>query len=276
MSDTNLATDAPVDAPVLNADPAPDPAPDPSPEPAPQPRMIPADVLVREVTPLRAKNRELEAALEEHRRQNRAQQELIEGMRRNGNGDASATGQNGATHAPAPRQSEVSQADIDRRAADLLFQRDAASVNSAGSAAYGNDWNGSVSILGSFGLDTPDFISSIMEVAGRDKTHEVVRAMTADPSIAASMAAMTPARRIAEITRISERMATKAAPAAGDKGAAPAAPAPAPAKTVSQAPRPAPSVQANAGKVVDWWSDKASDAEFSKGWEEKHGRRGRR
>jgi hypothetical protein len=272
MTDTNLAPDAP--EPVLNADPAPETSPELPLETPPQPRMIPADVLVREVTPLRAKNRELEAALEEHRRRDRDHQELIARLQRNSNGQADPTPQ--PRHEP-PQQ--VTQSDIDRRAMELNFQRDASQVSSAGVQAYGGQWNDSLNILQSFDLNTPDFISSIMDVAGRDKTHEVVRAITEDPSKAAAMATMSPARRIAEITRISERMATKATTGATPV-AKPAEPAASPAKTVSQAPRPAPHVEANTGKTFDWNSkdqDKMSDVEWSKAFNERmHARSPRR
>jgi hypothetical protein len=268
MSDTNLATDTP--EPVLNADPAPETAPELPLETPPQPRMIPADVLVREVTPLRAKNRELEAALEEHRRRDREHQELIARLQRSGNGQADPPPQ--PRHEP---QQQVTQSDIDRRAMELNFQRDASQVSSAGVQAYGVQWNDSLNILQSFDLNTPDFISSIMDVAGREKTHEVVRAITEDPSKAAAMATMSPARRIAEITRISERMDSKAMVANATKLsnlALPAERAAAPAKTVSQAPRPAPHVEANTGKTFDWNSkdqDKMSDVEWSKAFNER-------
>jgi hypothetical protein len=271
MSDTNLA-DPPADETPIAGDPPADlqtpPAEAPS-EPAPQgPRMVPVDVLVREVTPLRAKNRELESALDEHRRQLAEARGLLERFQRAPNG-----ADPNASPAPAPRPTEqgYSQQDIDRRAAELNFQRDASAVSEAGNRAYGQRWADSINILGSFNLNTADFISAVMDVAGRDKTHEIVNEIAQNPETAATLASMTPTRRIAELTRMAERMTTKAATPATS---VPVAPAAAPAKNVSKAPPPAPSVTANAGQVVDWRSDKASDEDFSKGWNERYLRRG--
>jgi hypothetical protein len=269
MSDTNLA-DPPADETPIAGDQSPDlptpPAEAPS-EPAPQgPRMVPVDVLVREVTPLRAKNRELESALDEHRRRLTAAEDLVKQFQqRNANGDTATTA------APRPTEQGYSQQDIDRRAAELNFQRDASAVSEAGNRAYGQRWADSINILGSFNLNTADFISAVMDVAGRDKTHEIVNEIAQNPETAATLASMNPTRRIAELTRMAERMTTKAAPPATS---VPVAPAAAPAKTVSKAPPPAPSVTANAGQVVDWRSDKASDEDFSKGWNERYLRRG--
>jgi len=83
------------------------------------------------------------------------------------------------------------------------------------------------------------------------------------------------ARRIAEITRISERMASKATTGATPV-AKPAEPVAAPAKTVSQAPKPAPRVEAHAGEKREFWDDKVSDDEFSKGWNDRYMNRGAR
>lgn len=265
MTDQLATETPPADPAVLSAaDPAgTEPSPQPEPQPEPAQRTVPVETFMREVTPLRAKVRDLELRGEEDRRRLAEAQELITRLQRTG------TEPNAQPPAPTPRQPEqqFTQADIDRRAAELNFQRDAQHVIAAGRTAYGGDWESSVSLLSSFGLDTPDFISSIMDVAGRDKTHDVVRAITVDSSIVAGLSSMSPVRRIAEITRIAERMNAKPAAAA-----APAAPAAPPAKTVSKAPPPAPAVVPSAGKAIDWNSadqDKMSDDEWSRNWEER-------
>ena len=263
MSDTNLA-DPPVDETPIAGDPPAElpttPAEAPA-EPAPQgPRTVPLETFTREVTPLRAKVRDLELAREEDRRRLQEAQELLARFQRDPN----------APPAPAPRPTEqgYSQQDIDRRAAQQVFERDAQAVSEAGVKSYGQRWADSINILGSFNLNTADFISAVMDVAGRDKTHEIVNEIAQNPETAATLASMNPTRRIAELTRMAERMGTKAS---APPAAATATP---PAKTVSKAPPPAPSVTANAGQVVDWRSDKASDDEFSKGWNERYLRRG--
>lgn len=254
-----LATETPpVDPAVLTAGDPPSVDP-PQPEPEPAPRTIPVETFTREVTPLRAKVRDLELAREEDRRKLAEANELIARFQRPANGSEPPQ-----PSAP-PRQTEVTQADIDRRALELNFQRDAQSVSEAGARAYGARWGDSVNILQSFGLNGADFIASIMEVTGRDKSHEVVHEIAQKPEIAAALASMSPARRIAEITRISERMTVKpAVPPA----AAPPSPPP---KTVSSAPPPAPRVESNARKVLDWATeqDKMNDQEWSRNWEER-------
>lgn len=266
MSDTNLS-DPPVDeTPIAGEPPSPDPPPpaESPPEPASPPRMVPVDVLVREVTPLRAKIRETDAALDETRRQLNDARQLLERFQRQPGTDPNAA------PAPAQRSTEqvYSQQDIDRRATELNFQRDAQAVKDAGAKSYGDRWDGYVNILASLGLDTMEFVSSIMDVAGRDKTHEVVHEIVQDPVAAAALARLSPVRRIAELTRMAERMTNKSAAPATSASAAP------PAKTVSKAPPPAPRVESNAGQMTDWRSDKASDDEFSKGWNERYLRRG--
>jgi hypothetical protein len=266
MSDNNLA-DPPADETPIAGDQSPD-LPTPPAEPSAEPeRTVPLKTFADTTLSLRSKLRDSEAALEEHRRQLAEARGLLERFQRAPNGaDPSSS------PAPAPRPAEqgYSQQDIDRRAVELNFQRDASAVSEAGNRAYGQRWADSINILGSFGLNSADFVQSIMDIAGRDKSHEIVHEIAQNPETAATLASMNPTRRIAELTRMAERVTAKASPAAP----APSAPAAAPAKNVSKAPPPAPRVDSSAGQVVDWRSDKASDDEFSKGWNERYLRRG--
>lgn len=264
MTDQITATEAPIDPAVLGTTepPADDTPPASEPQPEPTARTIPLETFTREVTPLRAKVRDLELGREEDRRQLAQARELLERFQRSGsNAEPSAP-----TPTAQPTTRQPTQAEIEQAAFQLNFQRDAARVIEAGQRAYGaKQWQDSVAIMQSFGLDNVEFVNSVMEIAGRDKAHEVVHALTQEPEKAVALASMSPARRIAEITRISERMTAKPAAAA----ASVQAPKP-PAKTVSQAPAPAPRVEPTAGTVVDWRSDKASDDEFSRGWNERY------
>ena len=272
-----LATETPVDpalAAVVIDPPAEPPATDPNPEPSPSPspRMIREDVFVREVTSLRGRARETESALEETRRQLRESQELLTRLQRNG------TDPN-APPAPTPRRHEPSQHvsnEIEQKAFELNFQRDMQRVKEAGSRAYGQQtWDESVGLLGSFGLDTGDFVYSIMDVAGIDKSHEVVRELVKDPERLVAIKHMSSARRIAEIARISEKMTAPklAEPAEPPKPAAP------PPKTVSRAPEPPPPVQGSASKLFNWDTDqdKLDDGDWSRQFDERlRARAGRR
>lgn len=259
MSDEN--TDTIVD-PALTADPPPADPPQPEPSPEPQPRMIPADVLVREVTPLRAKLRDSDAALEEHRRQLREANELIARLQ-SGNKDTP----------PSPRELETgkqfTQEDVQRAAIELNFQEKARSVFQAGANAYGQkNFQDACNLMETFGLNNADFVASVMEIGGVEKTHEIFHSIAQDPEKVAALAGMSPVQRVREITRIADKMTAKPAAAAE-----PAAEPPKPARTVSRAPAPAPRVEPAASKVVDWRTDAASDAEFSKGFDEAFSKR---
>jgi hypothetical protein len=230
----------------------------PEPEP-PQRRMVPEDVFVREITPLRSRVRETETENERLRRQLRESTDLLTRLQQK-------PGDNGATP-PAPRTEPIAeppQTDIERRAAEMLFTRDAQRISETAYRTYGQGWIDSVNLLNSFGLNSGDFVSSVMDVVGSDKTHEVMHAIAQEPEKAAALAGMSPARRISEITRISLAMDAKPVAAPTE----PVKPAPPPAKTVSRAPAPPPPVEPSASKVVDWRDDKASDADFSRGFDE--------
>jgi hypothetical protein len=242
----------------------PPPAPEPAADPPPSPPMVSRDVLIREVTPLRAKNRELEQALDEHRRQIREQNELLLRLQR-GEGDQ-----------PPPRQAQPeyqpTQADVLQAAAALNFQRDASRVSQSGIDAYGrSNWDDACRLMDTFGLNSTEFVGSVMEIAGSDKTHELFHAIAQDPEKAAQLKDMTPLRRVAEITRMAEKMTAKPAAAA-------AAEPTVPARTVSRAPAPPPRVDTAASKVLSWQTDqdKMSDEEWSRNWNERMSKRNAR
>jgi hypothetical protein len=251
-----LATETPVE-PALTPPLADSPAdPSPADPPSPQRRMVPEDVFVREITPLRSTLRQTENQLAEERRKNADLAALLERSQRNGNGTDPPSGQQPPA-SPRPPAGDP-QADIDRRAAELVFQRDAQRVNEAGMKAYGQQpWADSVRLLESFNLNTGDFVSSIMEIAGHDRVHEVVHAIVTEPEKLASLASMSPARRIAEITRISMTANAKATETPQEP------PKPPPARVVSRAPNPPPRVEPGGVKHVPKYDDSLSDEEFT-------------
>lgn len=253
----------PVVDPALTPPPAEPPADPPAPEPEqhPVPRMIPVETFQREVFNLREKARGTEAALDEHRRQLRDAHELLTRLQQKPGEPATPL-----PPRPAADPDMVPRSEVQRLAAEQNFQRDASHVIQTGLKTYGQSWNESVGLLQSFGLDNVDFVQSIMDVAGLDRTHEVVRTLTQEPERLEAMRNMSPARRISEITRISIAMNAP-------KPVEPTPPAPPPARTVSRAPAPPPPVEPSASKPVDWRSDKASDEDFSRGWEENAAKR---
>jgi hypothetical protein len=253
-----MAEEETIADPALTPGEAPADPPEPQDTP-PRPSMIPVETFNREVLGLRQKNRDAEAALDEHRRQLSDARELLARLQRNPSDAATAPS---VQPTPPPLQ-QPDAGDIDRRASELLFQRDAAHISETAFKSYGQDWVNSLGLLNSLGLNSGDFVGSVMEIVGPDKTHEVMHAIAQDPEKAASLAGMSPARRIAEITRTAEKMTAK--PAAAET--APKAPV-APARTVSRAPNPAPPLEPSASKVVDWRSDAASDADFDRGFQE--------
>jgi hypothetical protein len=246
------------DPPGANPDPpavVPDPALTPEPPaepPAPGEKTVPVSVMVREITPLRAKVRETEAELATSRRTIAEQNELLSRLQKPGE----------QQQPPARQPFQQPQPDeVDRRAAEMLFRRDAQQVSETGLKTFRQGWVDAVNALNAYGVNSDDFVSSVIEI-DRGKAHEIMHAIAQDGEKAIALANMTPARRIAEITRMAM------APAAQKtEPVTPAAPV-VPAKTVSKAPAPPPPVDPSASKVKDWRSDDATDEEFTAGFEE--------
>lgn len=220
-----------------------------TPEPV---RMIPADVFAREMGPLRQRNRELESAFNEQRRQIAEANELIRRLQQGGD--------QRIMEQPRNQVAPTTDQDVEQRALELNFQRDARRVSEAGLSAYGQQmWDDACKLMDGLGLNSAPFVATVMEVVGTDRTHEVFRAIAEDPERAARIAGMTPMRRIAEISRISEQMPSKIP---GQPSAA------RPARTVSRAPEPAPRVNTGTRTAKDWRTDDVSDEEFSRAWDE--------
>lgn len=244
---------------------------EPEPDPEPQSHTVPLGV----ATGLRAKNRDLEAEIERLRREAADARALAERLSSQPNDPATP---------PAPRATPATpaandDADVDRRAAAIVLNRDLRNVSESGVRAYGKNWDNAVNALDAYGVNTPDFLSSVMEISsapGMKSTHEIMFDIAQDGEKAVALAAMTPARRISEITRMA--MAASATATTTETPAPVVPPKPAP-KTVSKAPPPAPAVTPSASKVVDWRQDESSDAEFDRGFTEmmeQRAKRGRR
>lgn len=241
-----------------------DPVIEPEPDPEPAPKK--PDPLISTITGLRAKTRDLESENERLRRENTDAKALA---------DRLAAGKDPTVTPTAPRAAPVASDDeeIDRRAAARVFARDAQTVSETGLATYGRGWVDAVSALDAYGVNSADFVSSVMEIAP-GRTHEIMYQIAQDGEKAIALANMTPARRAAEITR----MSMAAAPAAEvdpKVDPKPLTPKPA-AKTVSKAPAPPPPVEPSASKTIDWRGDDASDEEFTRGFNEMMAKRSAR
>lgn len=271
------AADPPGDAPpdpVLSADPPPaDPpvADDPpaDPEPAPPKHGLPPSV-ISQLTDLRGKAREAEERAQRAEREAAEARQLAERLSRGDKGAPPAP-------TPAPRQPASGDDEVNRRAAEMVFAQNAQTVSENGVKKFGQGWVDAVNALNAYGVNSVDFVSSVMEI-DREHTHEIMHAIAQDGEKAMQLAAMSPARRIAEITRISMNMGATA-PKADPKTETPPAPkAPVAPKQVSKAPAPPPPVEPSGTKVVDWRSDDASEEEFDAGFwknqEERAKRRG--
>lgn len=167
----------------------------------------------------------------------------------------------------------VDQSAIDRAAQAQLFQRDLQNVSDSGIKAYGAKWTDAVNALNAFGANTPEFVSSVMDV-DQFKTHEIMFQIAQDGEQAVRLAKMTPNRRIAEITRMV--MADVKSQKAADDNVPPASKTVTPA--VSRAPTPKPAIAPHvAAPEVDPMTpegnDKISDAQFEQWYKSKYMKR---
>ena len=220
-------------------------------EPEPKKGRKPADPLISEITKLRARTREQDAALEAARREAADARALADRLAKGDNGDGTAK------PTPTPSQT-LDEAEIDRRAEYKLFLREVADMRQQGEAAFGKDEFGStIQSLTAYGADNDAFIRDVMAV-DRSGAHTLLREIADDPARAIGLVNMTPTQRIAELTRMS--IASKTKPAAPVTDAKPAQ------RAISSAPKPAPAISSTTSAAKDWRSDKATDAEFTAGF----------
>lgn len=154
------------------------------------------------------------------------------------------------------------EADIDARAEYKLFMRDVESVRNRGVQTYGTDFQETIKALGAVGADNDAFIQQVLAV-DPSNAHVLLNGLAQDLEKTASLVAMNPNRRIAELTRMSMAATAPEKTETVVQPAAKVAP-----KTVSKAPAPAPAIAPSASKAVDWRTDAASDADFDAGFKE--------
>jgi hypothetical protein len=160
---------------------------------------------------------------------------------------------------PAP-QPQPSQADVQREAARMRLHEDTTEVLGKGMAQFGASFQQSLAILNAANVvNNDEFVADLIAV-DRANAHVVLSNLAKEPERAASLAAMNPRQRIAELTRMSM----------APKETKPAAPG------VSRAPAPAPHVAPSSSNVKDWRQDDASDDDFDRGFSETMKKRSRR
>lgn len=176
---------------------------------------------------------------------------------------------------PAPRRSAPASGDraaeIQHEAAKQRLYEDAVDVKNKGITQFGPAFGEALNILTAVGATSDDFVADVLAV---DKTnaHVLLDKIAKDPEKAVALTQMNQRQRIAELTRMS--VLTTAAPAAKADPVVEAKPA---ARTVSKAPPPPPRVDPSASKVVDGYSDEASDEDFTAKFNERmKARSGRR
>jgi len=270
--ENQLATDpvAETTPPVaVVADPAPAPEPAAA-DPAPAavitdpPKKEPPKWALDRISEISAKKREAEdrAAAAERRAQ---EAEALAERLRQAQGTAAPDPAARSAAPPSAIDPNQFQSEVNRAAAAQNLYRDSLAVKNAGVAKFGQGFQESLGILNSLGATTDDFITDVLAVDRAD-AHIILNDLARDPERAVALTQMDSRARIAELTRISM---AKAAPAATTTDPAP----PAPRVAVTKAPAPAPAITPSTTRTVDWRSDAADDAAFSRGWEENQKRR---
>ena len=256
MSDTQVIEPVePVVDPNALAAAAPDTViePDPAPEPQPTPQSAKKPWYLERISQESARAQDAAAKLAAAERRAADAEALAERLR--------AGNDQPQRQEPQQRAPETDrQAEINRAASAQRLAEDSMEVRNRGISEYGASFVESLGILQAVGAVTDDFVADVLAV-DKSNAHKIFDQIAKDPERAATLAAMSSRQRIAELTRMSvASTAPKVEPAPTT--------ATTPSKTVSKAPAPAPRIEPAASQIVDWRSDKASDAEFDAGFNE--------
>lgn len=159
---------------------------------------------------------------------------------------------------PTPPRDEIDRL-ASEKAKQLRFYEDTSEVKNAGLRDFGSSFENDLNILNAVGATNDEMVADVLAV-DKPNAHKLLNKLASDPERAAALAKMNSRARIAELTRMTMAQAAPVEPTL---------PAPkTPPKQVSKAPAPPPPVEPSASQVTDWRSDKSSDADFSRGWEE--------
>lgn len=164
----------------------------------------------------------------------------------------------------APATARADETAIETRAREIAEERyNSDRIKSVIQAGVGKfpDWDERAATLGAAGAATPEFVLDVVSVDPIN-AHEILHQLADDPTKAAHLAKMDTRTRTIELVKMSLAAQGKppVAPVVDPKPAVPP-------KAVSRAPAPPPPVEPGSSQAIDWRSDKASDEDFSKGWE---------
>lgn len=173
-------------------------------------------------------------------------------------------GDKGQDQQPAPQPGpQYNRDDVRAEAAMMLFQQDTNAVKNAGMADF-PDFTSNLTVLNAVGATDDVFVMDLLAV-DKANAHMILHWLAQDENIerAASLAGMDSRSRIAELTRISDKMSTK-------KAAVDAAEPPKPAPKISGAPKPRPALDGlSPAEEGEEYSDKLSDDQWSRNWNKK-------
>lgn len=252
--------------PAIEAElPVEEAAPEPEPAPAPAPRTVPLNTMLERVSreQRRAQTAEERAEVAERR----AQEAEALAQRLQTGGDRTAV-----PPAPAPRNGNAPDftTAVQQEAAKQRLYEDSAEIMNKATVQFGPAFQESLAVLRAVGAVSDDFVSDVIAV-DKANAHVIFDKIAKDPERAVALAGMDSRKRTAELTRISMAVAAENKPAADVKPIEPVKPTA--TKQVSRAPSPPPPVDPSTSKVIDWRSDAASDAEFSRGFDEHRSKR---
>lgn len=170
------------------------------------------------------------------------------------------------TASPAAAPAQDFNAAVRTEAQRLRLAEESTAVRSTGLREFGAAFLEDLNILTAIGATGDEIVLDLLAV-DKPNAHKILANLAKDPEQAASLVGMDSRRRIAELTRMADAIAPKT-----ENALTPKTPV-VPPKQVSRAPAPPPPVDPSASKTVDWRSDDADDATFSKGWEENTAKR---
>jgi hypothetical protein len=251
--DPALVADPAAD-PVLAADPADPPTP-PAVTPEPPSKRVADNPLLSTLAELRARDAQRETEMAKLRQEAADARQLAERLAKGDKPDS--------TPLVAPRTPPApDDAEIDRRAAQRVFERDVASVSATGAREFGAEWQKTINGLNAIGIDN-NFLAQVIDV-DREVAHAVLQDLGEDLERAARLVKLTPTQRIAEFTRMADAKTKKAEPAPPPPAPEPKA---APKAVVSKAPPPAPAITPRTMKPPGDWRYSDDDDTFHRGFD---------
>ena len=186
--DPGALADPPPADPALAADPA--DAPPPPVEP-PARRGVADNPLLGTLAELRARDAQRETEMTKLRQENADARALAERLSRGDVKDREIPPEiikRWDADRRAPPASD--DAEVDRRAAERVFQRDVAAVSATGSREFGAEWQKTISGLNAVGIDN-NFLAQVIDV-DKEQAYAILHDLGQDLERAVHLAKLTP------------------------------------------------------------------------------------